>query len=197
MKGFIAKSLCMVCMTGGLLISVGCCPHYSDLVDPCWPERYRAMARKEVHEGLDTEVQNGHILDQTVWNNHFEQGTAKLTPGGLDHLQYLVRRRPCPDTTLYLQTALDVSYDPNAPDRYVEMRNTLNSERVASVERFVKAEAAGRNLGFNVVVHDPAVVDLPGITANNAMRARVLQGLAGSLINGVVTSIIGTPQAWQ
>ncbi len=52
------------------------------------------------------------MLDQTVWNYHFEPGTDKLTPGGLEHLAYLARRRPYPDPVVFLQTAQDVAYDP-------------------------------------------------------------------------------------
>src|SRR5438132_1499098 len=33
-------------------------------------------------------------LNQTIWNHHFEWGTDQLTPGGLDHLAHLTRRRP-------------------------------------------------------------------------------------------------------
>ena len=39
---------------------------------------------------------NGHVLDQGVYDEHFEAGTDKLTPGGQEHLKYLARRRPQP-----------------------------------------------------------------------------------------------------
>lgn len=201
MNGFITKALFLFCLLGGLTGS-GCCPYYQELVDPCWPERYRNMARKEVFEGANAQTQNGHILDQTVWNNQFDAGTAKLTPAGLEHLQHLARRRPCPDTTIYLQTAQDgAPYDPNNPERYPEARAALNAERVASVQRFLNAETAGRNIGFNVVVHDPAAVELPGITANNFARVRVMGGLSGSTPTGGAPTAnptaMGTSQAWQ
>ena len=54
------------------------------------------------------QVHNGHVLDQTVWNSHFEPGTDHLTAGGLAHLDYLARRRPAPDTTVFLEVAKDV-----------------------------------------------------------------------------------------
>ena len=42
------------------------------------------------------QVQNGRILDQTLWNYNFEPGTDKLNPSGLDKLDQIVRRRPSP-----------------------------------------------------------------------------------------------------
>ena len=75
--------------------------HYRDLVDPCYPERYNYQARQEVVASYTPQVQNGHVLDQTVWNYDFEAGTDRLTGGGLEHLAYLARRRPQPDPVVY------------------------------------------------------------------------------------------------
>src|SRR3954447_10228040 len=60
-----------------------------DLYDCCYPQRYWYQARQEVRAALAPQVQNGHVLDQTVWNWDFEPGTGKLTDGGLAHLAYL------------------------------------------------------------------------------------------------------------
>jgi hypothetical protein len=128
MKGFIARTTRSICLLGGLLGIVGCA-HYRDVVDPCWPERYNAMARQEVRESLTPQVQNGHVLDQMVLDSHFYVGTSKLTPQGMEKLNYLVRRRPCPDTNIFLQTTLllptdvasaekPLSFDPAAPERW-------------------------------------------------------------------------------
>src|SRR5262245_13054485 len=99
MKGVIRKAVaalgCAVVAAG----AVGChtcggCGHGGcdyDLYDRCYPERYWYMARKEVNAALAPQVQNGHVLDQTVWNHHFEVGTDRLTPGGMEHLAYLAR----------------------------------------------------------------------------------------------------------
>src|SRR5262245_40549498 len=76
-----------------------------ELIDRCWPQRYNSLAQRELNLGLTPQVQNGHVLDQTVWNHFFEPGTDKLTPGGLAALQYISRRRPCPDHTVYLATS--------------------------------------------------------------------------------------------
>src|SRR5262245_31903311 len=102
MKGFITRGVLVVCGAHGLAVASGCLA-YDDLVDPCWPERYNKMARDEMRASAAPQVQNGHVLDQTVWNYQFEPGTDRLTPGGMDHLTYLVQRRPSPDAQLYLQ----------------------------------------------------------------------------------------------
>src|SRR5947209_1427699 len=127
MKGFIAKSLVAFCGSG-LLAVVGGCNVYRNIVDPCYPERYDYAARQEVTAAMAPQVFNGHVLDQTVWNYHFEydalkhEGTDKLTPGGLEHLAYLARRRPTADPVVYLQTAQDIVYDPADPDGLADKR---------------------------------------------------------------------------
>src|SRR5437868_1877918 len=105
MKGFIRRSVAAGCVAGSLALAGGC--YYRDLVDPCYPERYQNAAKQEVYAACAPQMNNGHVLDQTVWNYHFETGKDKLTPGGVEHLAYLARRRPCPDPTVYVQTAQD------------------------------------------------------------------------------------------
>src|SRR5258708_39055153 len=97
MNGFITRSLSVAVMAGGLAASGGCLPRYHDVVDPCYPDRYNYAARQEVVAGFAPQVQNGHILDQTVWNFYFDAGSDKLNPGGMDKLEQLARRRPAPD----------------------------------------------------------------------------------------------------
>src|ERR1700730_10828010 len=109
MKGFIATTI-----LAGCLVAAGAgWDNYHDVVDPCYPQRYEYMARHEVLQAFAPQVQNGHILDQTVWNSAFEPGTERLTPGGLAKLESLARRRPCPDPTIYLEITHDgpVRYD--------------------------------------------------------------------------------------
>jgi hypothetical protein len=131
------------------------CYSWGDICDPCYPQRYEFAARQEVKQAFAPQVLNGHILDQTVWNYHFEPGSATLTPAGLEHLAYLARRRPCPDPNIYLQVAQDISYDPNKFADFVEARNTLDTKRAQAIQDFLTAETSGRNLTFNVVRHDP------------------------------------------
>jgi hypothetical protein len=170
MNGFITKAWHGLCVPAGLLAFAGCLPCYQNVVDTCYPERYNAMARSETNGAFGTQVQNGHVLDQTIWNWYFEPGSSKLTPGGIDHLIYLARRRPAPDTTVYVQTSQDLTYNPAAPEQLVKARSGLDAERVASVQRFLAAETAGTPLGWNVLVHNPAPVGIHGVQANNAVR---------------------------
>jgi hypothetical protein len=156
----------------------GNCNVYRNLVDPCYPQRYEFMARKEVNEAFIPQVQNGHVLDQTVWNCMFEPGTDRLTTGGLAHLAYLARRRPCPDTVVYLQTAQDVVYDPANPDKMVTTRQELDVKRGQAIERYMVAQTAGHVVP-QVIVHDPAEVDLSAIYVGNAVQQMYLRARGG------------------
>jgi hypothetical protein len=177
MKGLITKGLLALGGAAALGSGLGC---YRDLVDPCYPDRYQYMARQEVRAAIAPQVQNGHVLDQTVWNYHFEAGTDKLTPGGQNHLAYLARRRPAPDTMIYLQTALDVPYDPAKPEETVQKRAKLDNERTAAVQKFLQAQTDGRGLVFHVAVHDPSEV---GIAARPVIQSlnRMYDGAQGML----------------
>lgn len=144
------------------------CYRYIDLVDVCYPERYNAMARQEVIAAFAPQVNNGHILDQTVWNYHFEAGTEELNPAGIEHLDYIVRRRPQPDSRIFLQTARDLKYDPAAPESYINKRQELDAKRVTSIQRYLTAQLAGRPMNFEVLVHDPQPT---GFSAQEAVLA--------------------------
>jgi hypothetical protein len=165
MKGFIAKTVAVLCLGGGLAITSGCqyggCQDlYYNCVDPCWPQRYSAMARASVEQATAAQVNNGHVLDQTIWNFHFEAGTDKLTPGGLYHLAYLARRRPAPDPHIYLQTAQDIAYDSAHPEGFVQARGELDSRRIAAVQKYLQVQTASRPVPFQVTVHDPGEVGM-------------------------------------
>jgi hypothetical protein len=187
MKGFIAKTACVVVMTGGLA-GLGGCVGYRDVVDPCYPERYEYAAREEVKAAFVPQVTNGHVLDQTIWNYQFEHspeglGTDVLTPGGMEHLAYLARRRPHPDSCLYLQTAQDVPYDAAHPEKFVEERARLDNLRIAAIQRFLNAQTAGRPVAFQVAIHDPAEVGQHAIPAARAV-GDMFSGARGSSAGG-------------
>jgi hypothetical protein len=178
MKGIITRaaalSACAAAAVGG-----GC--YYRDVVDPCWPERYTYVAQQETNAAFAPQVQNGHVLDQTVWNYHFEQGSDKLTAGGLEHVAYLARRRPCPDSVVYVQTAQDVLYDAANSKKLVELRQELDAKRVAAVQDFLTAQTVGRPVAFQVLVHDPAETGISAVVGNaaaNQLAGRVRGGLA-------------------
>jgi hypothetical protein len=180
MKGFMRKAATVL---GGALALAGSqgCYEYRQLVDPCWPQRYNYEASKCVDANLTPQVQNGHVLDQTIWNWMFEAGTDKLTAGGLEHLSYLARRRPHPDCTVYVQTAQDVAYDAAAPDKMAADREELDNKRKVAIMKFLGAQTAGRPSEFQVLVHDPADVYLPAIAANVAYNQWVLTRPRGGL----------------
>ncbi|MCS6852822.1 MAG: hypothetical protein NZ700_16815 [Gemmataceae bacterium] len=191
MNGFMSKSAAAL----GLVI-LGGCGHYKEAVDPCWPERYNAMARKSVCEAITPQVTNGHVLAYTVWNWHFDQGTDTLNAAGRDFLTSLVHKRPSPDSTIYLATAQDLGdlkYDPKNPDDFVNKRAELDAKRVEAVQKYLAAQTFGRNVHFQVVVHDPAVTDLSAqVYSNSAGTAGVIPGWYGGFRSSVWTTAGGT-----
>jgi hypothetical protein len=139
-------------------------------VDPCWPERYNVKARHEVVAAFAPQVQNGHILDQTLYNIAFVNGTDELTNIGRDQIDTLVRRRPYPDPRIFLATARDIPYDQANPSAFIETRRNLDNARAASVQRYLTAQTAGRPMQFEVVVHDPMPVGEHADPANKSIR---------------------------
>jgi hypothetical protein len=181
MKGFIGKGLTVLCWAA-MAAGLGCLP--DRCVDPCYPERYNFMARQAVNAAMAPQVQNGHVLDQTIWNSYFEPGTDKLTTGGLERLAYIARRRPCPDTLLYLQTAQDVIYDQSAPEKMVEARQTLDGRRIAAIQAYLTAQTAGRPTPFQVVIHDPAEASLASTPVNSSVTQMYFRFMGGLIMNG-------------
>ena len=179
MKGFVKKSMAALGVTNGLLAMLGC-SGYHNLVDPCYPERYRSMARQEVKAASDPQIANGHALDHTVWNYHFDQGTDHLTIGGQAHLRYVAQRRPAPTGTIFLQTAQDVSYDAADSKKFSESRAELDARRSQAVQKYLNAITAGRQLSFEVVVHDPPEAGMSAAGAGLAVT-RMQQSYQGTL----------------
>ena len=171
MKGFVSKAVALLGWAGALAGVVGChC--YRDLVDPCYPERYEYQARAEVNSAFAPQVSNGHVLDQTIWNYHFEAGTDRLTPGGLEHLAYLARRRPAADPIIYLQTAHDLSYNPEKPEDLTAKRADLDAKRAVAIKSYLTAQTAGgRPVDFQVMVHNPPPdTGLAAVPVDNSVR---------------------------
>jgi len=199
MNGFIKRTTLLAwrgtAMTAvAFVVAAGAgCVQYRDLVDPCYPERYEFAARKEVHEGFVPQVQNGHILDQTIWNWMFYPGKEQLHPSGMEHLTYLIRRRPAPDAVIYLASSQDIAYDPAAPEKFVAARNDLNQRRKVAIEKYVAAQAADRGLKFEVMIHDPAEPALPGEALRGAAVRwyGAFQGSAGAAGPPTTTSTAG------
>ncbi|MCE9530657.1 MAG: hypothetical protein K8T89_05935 [Planctomycetes bacterium] len=173
MKGFMKTTLAIVCMAGGLG-SVGCTggERYRNLVDPCRMERYGAMARQEVITSFTPQVQNGRILDQTIWNYHFESGSDKLNPGGYDKLDQIVRRRPQPDNRIFLATARDLGYTPDKSEDFPDARRELDAKRNVAIQKYLSAQTSGRPMNFEVLIHDPAETGIAGVSARNALLSQ-------------------------
>src|SRR5262245_22260870 len=127
MRAKWSRALAASCLAGGLA-SGGCCED-RNCVDPCWPERYNCEARHGLPAAFSPQVANGHILDQTIWNWQFDAGSDRLNGAGMLQLDYLIRRRPTPDTRIFLATARDseLVFDPATPDRFVEARRDLDA----------------------------------------------------------------------
>jgi uncharacterized membrane protein YgcG len=181
MKGFTAKALAGMALAGGL--SSGCY-HSEKCVDPCWPQRYNNTAEREVISAFAPQVQNGHILDQTVYNYQFEPGTDRLTVSGMDQIDVLLRRRPVPDPRIFLATAHDLAYDPANPEALTTARADLDNKRAASIQKYVGAQTAGRPMAFEVVVHDPALVGEHADPVNRSIRLNH-NSTTGTLAGGV------------
>ena len=128
--------------------------------DPCWPDRYSNEARRLQVGSFEPQVLNGHILDQTIWNQHFEIGSEKLNAAGMDKLDQLARRRPAPDTRIFLQTARDLVYNAEKPGDYATKRSELDVRRAAAIKQYLETSLTGRPSKFEVEVHDPS---MPGI----------------------------------
>jgi hypothetical protein len=185
MKGIVTKALAGVALSGSLS-SAGCYT-YQKCVDPCYPQRYEYTSRQEVISAFAPQVQNGHILDQTLYNYQFEAGTDRLTDSGRDQLDTLIRRRPAPDPRIFLATARDVGYDPNNPDGLVDARRDLDSRRAAAVQKYVSAQTAGRPMQFEVVIHDPMPVGEAGDPANRSIRLN-FNSTSGTLAGGATAT---------
>src|SRR5579883_2135771 len=153
----------------------GCGERYKNFVDTCWPERYDHVARVETLAPFQVQAGNGAILDTTVWNYHFDAGSDKINPAGMERLDYMVRRRPAPPGVIYLQTTRDIAYDGANPEKYADTRRDLDQRRADAVQKYLAAQTAARPVNFEVQVIDPAdpgfrsrypvnaIISLPGV----------------------------------
>jgi hypothetical protein len=194
------KAAAAACAVAGGFGSVGC--HSTDTgrrdpiddrwagyVDPCWPERYNWVAQQEVLSPFAIHTANGEIIDATLFTYHFEPGTDRLNPAGMERLDYLARKRPAPPARLYLQTARDLAYDPAAPDKMVAARDDLNAHRAAAIQRYLASSTAGRPLTFDIQVIDPADISFKAEGPANAVRgwpSRFQSGIGGVSSNNII-----------
>lgn len=152
----------------GMVSLTGCVGTYSDIVDPCYQDRYNCMARETVIVPQTTMAENGTALEQTVYNYHFREGSDELLPGGKSLLIRLARRRPQPDTRIYVQATNDESVLGNRNlEEIGAKRKELNEKRVAAVAEFLKAIRP--DVGFTIAVHDPSKIGIFSEEARSAI----------------------------
>lgn len=192
------KAAAVAVAAGGATGAVGCAnadrpsvqDRYASYVDPCWPERYSYQARQAVLAPLAAQQVNGAVVDATLLEFMFESGTDNLLPGGRQKLDYLARKRPTPERTVYLQTARDLTYDPAAADKFAAGRQELDAKRVQAVQKYLAASTAGRGLTFDI-----QVVDLPDMTYAVQGPAAAVRGYPARFQSGLGASgLIGGPQ---
>lgn len=163
MARYMTKLVAGAVLAGGAALAAGChTDGQSKHGDPCWPDRYANESRAAVVANFQPQVENGHVLDQTVWNTHFEPGTDRLNGAGMDKLDQIARRRPHPDQRVFLQTTRDIGYDAGKPEDYAARRQELDTKRVTAVQKYLSATLTGRQVSFDVQIHDPAVPGIEG-----------------------------------
>ncbi len=164
--------LCLV----PLSLTITGCFGYRDVVDPYYPKRYNVDARNSVRASLAPQVSNGNVLDQTVWDFHFETGKPELNAMGKDHLKRLARRRPAAQEVIFLQVAQNP--DENANNK------ELNKARSENIKTYMTKISEDKvHPDFQVVLHDPAEVSGSGIEAARIINGKQ-SGVSGIFTNG-------------
>lgn len=191
MNGFIKTTAAGLLGAAGL-VSVSGCYSYREVVDPCWPERYNAVARHTIRDTMNAQAGNGHLLDQAVWNWQFDMDpvtkapTDRLNPAGIKRLEYLARRRPSPDCTIILETAHDIPVDAKNPvDAQAPARNDLDARRSAAIQRFMNDYNTGRvpAVAFHVEVMDVADPSVHSLPLAGSLRLNNVTGAYPRLVN--------------
>jgi len=165
------------------------CFGYRDVVDPYYPKRYRVEARNSVRASLAPQVSNGNVLDQTVWDFHFETGKPELNAMGKDHLKRLARRRPAAQEVIFLQVAQNP--DENANNK------ELNKARSENIKTYMTKISQDKvHPEFQVVLHDPAEVSGSGVEAARIIGGKQ-SGVSGVFTNGQSGSSSGGSNSSQ
>lgn len=165
------------------------CFGYRDVVDPYYPKRYNVDARNSVRTALASQVSNGNVLDQTVWDFHFETGKPELNAMGKDYLKRLARRRPAAQEVIFLQVA-------QIPDENANNKE-LNRARSENIKTYMTKISEDKvHPEFEVVLHDPAEVSGSGIEAARIIGGKQ-SGVSGVFTNGQSGSSSGGSNSSQ
>jgi hypothetical protein len=144
-------------------------------IDPCWPERYNATARAEVIAPFAAQVNNGHVLNQTIWNWYFEPGTDHLTAAGRAKLDSIAQTRPVPDNRLYLQAVRDIAVTNENVDKAGALRDDLTVRRAVAVQRYMATQPAiGNAVAYDIFVHDAMTEGIPSAFPINSFRSQTI-----------------------
>jgi hypothetical protein len=151
------------------------------------------VARAEVLAPFAAQVNNGHVLDQTIWNWYFEPGTDRLTGAGYAKLDSLAQVRPGPDPRLYLQAARDVSAVAAAGgvDTIAARREDLTARRAAAVQAYMNTQPAINPVAYEIFVHDPVVVGINADFSERAFRGQAI-GYRGGIGGGAGVTATST-----
>lgn len=156
---------------------------YYNAVDPCWPERYNAQARNSTLAPFAAQVNNGNVLEQTVWNWHFDTSSDTLNPAGQAKLDAIAQKRPAPDGKVYLQVARDVpAYGAGGLDTVGARRDELTAKRAETIRKYMAAQPALQPVTYEVFVIDAPVPGMPG-----EFSARGYRGQATGYVGGLQT----------
>ena len=196
MNRIIRAATAAALLTSGLG-SIGCVhtggpslgDRYRNAVDPCYPDRYERAARASVVAPFAQQVANGQVMNQTIFNWYFTEGTDQLTPAGLQKLESLARRRPVPDPKIYLQTSRDLPANLD-PTRIDAIRSDLDSKRAAVLMKYLASQPAYEQVAYEIYIHDPMVPGIMSELPANAYRSSFRYYT--SRISGTGTGVLGT-----
>ncbi|HYH67249.1 MAG TPA: hypothetical protein VD866_21310 [Urbifossiella sp.] len=157
---------------------------YYNAVDPCYPERYNAQARASVLVPFAAQVNNGHVLEQTVWNWHFDTSSDTLNPAGQAKLDAIAQKRPHPDGKVYLQVARDIpAYGAGGLETVAARRDDLTAKRAETIRKYMAAQPALQPVTYEVHVIDAPVPGMPAEFSARAYRGQAT-GYVGGLQSG-------------
>ncbi len=157
------------CAVLALISVTGCHGTYSEIVDPCYPERYNCKSREAVREIREVQIQNGLAAEQTMYVHYFKPGSEELNDGGVAFLSRIANRRPAPESTIYIQTAQNTyDLDYRKPEEYNSKRKELDEKRKVSVDKFLKLERP--DVAFTLVTNNPGRVGINGREAAQSVR---------------------------
>ncbi len=148
---------------------------YSNIVDPCLQERYKASARDNVVQPFDAMANNANNLDVTLWNHHFDAGAETLNSSGLKKIDYIARRLPEPAGKVWIQTARDLPYDAANPQKLANVRTELDAKRSQQVLAYLAAQPNGHMMHYDVQAHDAVDPAMPAQGPTNAFRGLAAQ----------------------